>query len=197
MNPLDYALSKHPIIVSLMDLKDLDRALSSLSQIVILMHADICSLEETANRIKEKDKLVFVHIDLMKGIQRDASGIQYLAEKMKIDGIVTTHSNLIPIARRLDLLTIQRVFILDSESIEKGFKSIKESKPDAVEILPGITVPYIQHKLKEHIKQTIIAGGLINSEDETIYILRNGAKGISGSKKALWDISGEIKEKIS
>ncbi|TCP24081.1 glycerol uptake operon antiterminator [Scopulibacillus darangshiensis] len=196
MDTLEYALSRHPIIVSLTDQDDLEKALVAESSIIILIHADICTLNQIVKRIKETDKLIFVHIDLMKGLKKDASSIRYLAEHVGIDGIVTTHMNLIPAAKRYRLLTIQRVFILDSASIEQGFKSVRESNPDAVEILPGIAVPHIRGQLKNNIKQIVIAGGLINTEDESLYILKNGAKGVSGSSTELWHLSSKIKQKL-
>ncbi|MDY0394025.1 glycerol-3-phosphate responsive antiterminator [Virgibacillus halophilus] len=192
MNPLKYALKKNPIIVSLTEPDDLEKALATNSNIIILIQADLCTLGETVERIKETDKLIFVHMDLIKGLKRDASGIQFLADHIGIDGIVTTHSNLIQTAKQLGLLTIQRVFILDTASIKQGVKSIKASQPDGVEILPGIAVPHIQKQIKSEIKQLIIAAGLINSHEELQYILENGAQGISSSSFEVWRAASKM-----
>lgn len=186
MNPLKYALKKNPIIVSLTEPEDLEKALATDSNIIILIQADLCTLADTVARIKETDKLIFVHMDLIKGLKRDVSGIQFLTDHIGIDGIVTTHSNLIQTAKQLGLLTIQRVFILDTASIKQGIKSIKASQPDGVEILPGIAVPHIQKQIKPDIKQLVIAAGLINTQEEIQYILQNGAQGISSSSFEVW-----------
>lgn len=193
MNPLEYALTKHPIIVSITDSKDLQLALESESSMIILMQADICTLQQVVQQIKETDKLIFIHVDLMRGLKRDSTGIKFLSDHIGIDGIVTTQTNLIAQARKLDLLTIQRVFILDSASIKQGLKSIQESRPDAVEFLPGVVVPHINDHLEKSIDQIVIAGGLINSETEIVTILKNGAKGISSSSTDLWKSSSHIK----
>lgn len=92
------------------------------------------------------------------------------------------------------MLTIQRVFILDSASIKQGLKSIQESRPDAVEVLPGVVVPHIKDHVEKSIDQIVIAGGLINSENEIVTILKNGAKGISSSSTDLWKSSSHIKD---
>lgn len=196
MSTLNYALKKHPIIVSLSDTDDLEKALAAESSIIILIQADICTLEDIVNRIKETDKLIFVHIDLMKGLKRDPAGIEFLANNIGIDGIVTTHANFIRTAKRLNLLAIQRVFILDSASIKQGVKSIQASNPDAVEILPGIAVPHLVSQMESRIRQTIIAAGLINTEDETVEVLQNGATGVSSSSTALWKLSDQIKKRL-
>lgn len=197
MNVLKYALKKNPIIISITDPQTLDKALLSQSNIIILMRADLRTLEEVTNKIKKTDNLIFVHIDLVKGLKRDASGIEFMAENIGIDGIVTTNSNPIKIAKRMQLLTIQRLFILDSASIKQGIKSIGESNPDAVEILPGIVVPHIKQHLILHEKPIIIAAGLINNKEEVLHILNNGAEGVSSSSTNLWTLSSEIKRSLA
>jgi len=196
MNVLNYALKKNPIIVSLTDSADLDKALQAESSIIILIQADLRTLKDVTQKIKETDNLIFVHMDLIKGLKRDPSGIQYLSDHIGVDGIVTTHANLIQTAKRLKLLTIQRVFILDTASIKQGVRSIQESRPDAVEILPGIAVPHIQKEIKSNIKPIVIAAGLINSKEEITHVLKNGAQGISSSSTELWNLSSTIKESL-
>lgn len=196
MNALKYALNKHPIIVSLTDTKDIDKALNSESSVIILIQADICTLDDVVAKFKETDKLIFVHIDLMKGLKRDTAGIEFLANRIGIDGIVTTHANLIKSAQRLGLLSIQRIFILDSASIKQGMRSVQESRPDAVEILPGIAVPHIKDQITSKIKQLVIAGGVINTEEETLSILKNGAAGVSSSATELWMSANSIKAQL-
>src|SRR5690625_2447673 len=125
-------------------------------------------------------------MDLIKGLKRDESSIKFLAEQIGIDGIVTTHANLIRVAKNYNLLAIQRVFNLDSASIEQGIRLINNARPDAVEILPGIAVPHIYKHIREKINQIIIAAGLIETEEEITHILKNGAQGISSSSSKLW-----------
>lgn len=187
MNVISYALKRNPLIASLTDTKDLEKVLDSDSNIIILIQSDICTLKETVDKIRETDKLIFVHLDLTRGLKRDASGVKFLSEFIGVDGIITTHTNLIQVAKQYDLLTIQRVFILDTASIKQGIKSINSSKPDAVEILPGVVVPHIKKHLKSLSDQTIIAAGLIHSEDEINHVLQNGAQGVSSSSFNLWE----------
>src|SRR5690625_2240369 len=189
MSVLNYALNRNPIIASVTADEALQDAINSTCQIIILIQSDICSLREVVNKVRDSNKLVFVHIDLINGLKRDSSGIRFLAEKIGVDGIVTTQANLIRIAKDNDLLAIQRVFILDSASIEQGIRLINTAKPDAVEILPGIAVPHIYKYVKDKIKQTIIAGGLIDTREEIEKILSNGAQGISSSSVELWKSS--------
>jgi len=94
--------------------------------------------------------MVFLHMDLIKGIGRDKEGIIYLAKKKLCNGIVTTKSNLINIAKKEGLVAIQRLFLLDSAALKTGEQILKHNQPDAVEILPGIAAPYfIEHIYKK------------------------------------------------
>lgn len=187
MNVISYALKRNPLIASLTDTKDLEKVLKSDCNIILLIQSDICTLKDIVDRIRKTDKLIFVHLDLTKGLKRDASGVKFLSEFIGVDGIVTTHTNLIQVAKQYNLLTIQRVFILDTASIKQGIKSINSSKPDAVEILPGVVVPHIKKHLKSLSDQTIIAAGLVNSEDEIQHILKHGAQGVSSSSLNLME----------
>lgn len=189
MSTLKYALSKNPIIAAVTSDKAVQTAIDSESNIIILIQSDICTLKDVVLTLQDAGKLVFVHMDLINGLKRDAAGIKFLADFIQIDGIVTTQANLIRIAKDNDLLAIQRVFILDSASIEQGIRLINTAKPDAVEILPGIAVPHIYKYVKDKIKQTIIAGGLIDTREEIEKILSNGAQGISSSSVELWKSS--------
>src|SRR5699024_878433 len=154
---------------------------------IILIQADISTLSEVVEKVKETSKLVFIHLDLIKGLKRDLSGLKFLANVIGVDGIVTTHANIIQSAKKFNLLTIQRVFILDSASISQGIKSIQTSQHDAVEILPGIAVPHIEKEIKQNIKPLVIAAGLINTQDEISHILNSGAQGVSSSSYEVWN----------
>lgn len=55
-----------------------------------------------------------------------------------VDGVITTKPSLIKVIKNEGLIAIQRLFMLDSRSLETGIKSILEDKPHAVEIMPGL-----------------------------------------------------------
>src|SRR5699024_12427093 len=114
-----------------------------------------------------------------------------LTNNIRTDEILTTYASLINIAKRLELLAIQSVFIPETASIKQGIKSIHDSKPDAVEILPGGSVPHIKRYINS-IKPVVFAAGLINTKKEIDEILNNGEQGISSSSTDLWNIGPSI-----
>ena len=130
---------------------------------------------------------MFVHFDLVEGLGRDAESVRYLAEVIGIDGLVTTRSNIIMTAQKLGLITVQRLFVFDSVSLENGIRIIKSSSPDAIEVLPGIVISRVIKKLREEMDLPVIAGGLMSDIEDVQVALASGAIGISTSSKELWD----------
>lgn len=183
---LRYVLKNKPIITSLVAEEDLEELIKTTSNIAFILTGNIFSLKNVSDRLKEAGKLIFVHIDLMEGIGKDKWGIQYLAEEIGIDGVVTTRSNIIIAAKHYGLITIQRLFVFDSVSLDKGINVIKSSQPDAIEVLPGMVIPRVIKKIHKEVDVQVIAGGLIIDLQDVQTALESGAIGISTSTKELW-----------
>ena len=179
------SIQDNPIIAAITDIKYLDDALEAPSQIIFLLTGSILNLKEIVNKLKEKEKIVFVHIDLIDGLSKDTSALEFISQNVKPQGIISTKSNLIKYAKNLGLLTVQRLFIIDSLALESGITSIKNTKPDAVEIMPGI-MPRIISEIKAETRISIIAGGLIREKSEVIDSLNAGASGISTTNMKVW-----------
>ncbi|MCL6547570.1 MAG: glycerol-3-phosphate responsive antiterminator [Alicyclobacillus sp.] len=184
---LSYALRKKPIITAVKSPSDLALATRSTAHVAFVLNTDILTLADVARELRDAGKLAFVHVDLMAGIGKDAAGIRYLAEQIGIDGVVTTRSHLISTARQLGLLTVQRVFIFDSVSVEQGVKLIRDSQPDAVEVLPGLVIPHVIDWLAPKLGTPLIAGGLLSTVPQAQMVLRHGVMGISTSSVPLWE----------
>ncbi len=125
-----------------------------------------------------------MHIDFAEGVGRDRAGLLFI-QNLGIDGIISTRANIIRMAREFGLATVQRFFIVDSHSVDTAVESIKVSKPDTIEIMPGI-LPRTITKFKERVKMPVIAGGLIETKGDIIGAIAAGASAISTAKKELW-----------
>ena len=186
MQDLKESFREHPIIASIRNDSDFKYALNSKVAALFILHGDIFNLPQIIKECKKHNKLVFLHMDLIKGIGRDKEGIIYLARKELCNGIVSTKSNLITAAKKEGLIAIQRLFLLDSAALKTGEQLLKNNQPDAVEILPGIAAPYfIEHVYKE-LLCPIIAGGLISDKIEIEKLFQKGILAISTSRKELW-----------
>lgn len=183
---ITYCLKRKPIITSLMNADELPSVLATESNIVFILRTDIFNIESIVEQIQEAGKLSFVHFDLIEGIGKDRAGVTYLAEKVGIDGIVTTKNTIIVEAKKLGLLTVQRLFVFDSVSLDNGIKMIKASNPDAIEVLPGMVCERIMDRIRAEVDVPVIAGGLMIDLEDFDTALKSGVIGISTSSKELW-----------
>ncbi|SNR99752.1 glycerol uptake operon antiterminator [Anaerovirgula multivorans] len=178
-------IEKNPIIAAVNDLDKLDMTIKSPAEIIFLLNGNILNLKEIVHKVKAAEKDVYVHLDLMGGFSKDMMALKYINENIQPDGIITTKSNLIKFAKDMNMFAIQRLFILDSLSLETAIKTIHSVKPDAVEILPGV-MPKIIKTIYEKTNTAVVAGGLIQDKDDVIQSVKAGAMAISTSKKEVW-----------
>jgi glycerol uptake operon antiterminator len=174
-----------PIIAAVKDLSKLDSAIESPCEIIFLLTGDIFDLEKSVKKVKDKDKKVFIHVDLIDGFSRNVTALKYIHKVIKPDGIISTKTTLIKAAKDMNMLAIQRFFIIDSLSLNNAIESMKNIHPDAVEILPGI-MGKITTQLYENTRKNIIAGGLISDKQDVIQALKAGAIGVSTTEEKIW-----------
>ena len=128
MQDLEKYFKGHPVIASIRNDTDFIYALNSKVAALFILHGDIFNLPQIMEECKKYEKLLFLHMDLIKGIGRDKEGVIYLAKKELCDGIVTTKSNLINIAKKEGLVAVQRLFLLDSAALKTGEQLLKNKE---------------------------------------------------------------------
>ncbi|HHV93203.1 MAG TPA: glycerol-3-phosphate responsive antiterminator [Firmicutes bacterium] len=186
--PLLEKLARNPIIAGIRDPNTARLAIDRGMQVFFILGGTLLELGPMVSAIKDvPDCLVFLHIDLVSGVGKDAAGVEYLAKTMPLDGIVTTRNYLIRAAKDAGLLAVQRLFALDSEGVKTGLTMIQSAQPDAVEILPALVLPHLADRLPLDEMPPIIAGGLVETWADVEAVLRGPAVGISTSRVELWD----------
>lgn len=181
--------SNYPIIPAVRNIKNLKEAMEIKESVLIfLLTGSIFDLKKSMKLAHDNDKILMVNIDLVNGIAHDKEGIRYLAENDLCDGIISTKGYLIKEASKYGLMTIQRVFLLDSASLISAEKSLNSQTVDAVEILPGIAAPYfIDRQKNNRYDYPVIAGGLIQSRKEVDSLKEKGVFAVSTSNHQLWN----------
>ncbi len=178
-------MKKNPVIAGIKDMNNLEAALESDCEIIFLLCGTIFDLKDTVRKAKEKGKMIFIHVDLLDGFSKDATALKYINSEICPDGIISTKNSLLKAAKSMGLLTVQRVFIIDSLSIETAVKASQMINPDAIEIMPGI-MPRIIKQLSTSLDVPVIVGGLVSEEEDVTTALESGALGVSTSAKAIW-----------
>ena len=185
MKVLHDLLIESPIIAAVKDDVGLLKALNSDCQVIFLLYGTILSVESLVQQVHDRNKLCFVHIDLIEGLSNRDVAVDGLNKLSHPDGIISTRAPMIRRAQQLGLVAIQRVFILDSLSLKSLLSQIDSSSPDFIEVLPGV-IPAVIKEITETIKTPLIAGGLIRSKQDVIQAFQSGVVGVSTSCQAVW-----------
>ena len=184
-NSLAEKMRKNPIIAGVKDINKFDDALNSDCDIIFLLCGSIFNIKDFVLKAKEKNKMIFIHVDLLDGFSKDAVALKYIYDEIKPDGIISTKNSQLKAAKSLGFLTVQRIFIIDSLSISTAIKASQMINPDAIEIMPGI-MPKITKRMSEELDVPVIVGGLISEKEEVENALRSGALGVSTTAKEIW-----------
>ncbi len=174
-----------PIIMALRDEEALEESLQADCKIVFILYGTVCNIKDIVQRIVDAGKLAFVHLDMISGLSTKEVAVDFIKEQTSAHGVISTRSSVIKRAKELGLFTIQRFFLLDSLALANVKKQSEVSRPDFVEIMPGI-MPRILHQVCEEVYPNVIAGGLISKKEDILNALNAGVTAISTTDNHLW-----------
>ena len=178
-------MEKAIIIAAARSDEELTAALQSKTDTIFMLAPNIADIKRQAAAVHKAGKKLFIHLDLAAGIGKDEYGIRF-AKSQGVDGIISTRTNIIKLAKKENLFTVQRFFVVDSQSVMTTIDSAKSSKSDMIEIMPG-TVTKVIEKLKKELEIPVVAGGLIETKEEVLEAISAGATAISTGKKEFWE----------
>lgn len=173
------------VLPAVRQLKDFEKALASNHKWIIFLETRLGQLSSLMTYAKREGKKVLIHIDLIQGLKADEYGVEFLAREIKPEGIISTRNSVIASAKKHNLLAVQRLFLLDSLSLDSNVKMTDRTRADYLELLPG-TMPGVISEIKKQTDIPIIAGGLITDEQAIDEALEAGAVAVSTSSTDLW-----------
>ena len=180
-----------PILLAISQMKDFEKFLQSPLDTCILMDFHINLLPSMMQAAHAAGKTVYLHADLLRGVSADEFGCEYLCQRLRADGIISTKPKVLEAARRNRVATILRLFLIDTKSLDKGAALIKNLQPDHVELLPGLACDAIAD-LKQRLQpaastqpQSFLCGGLIKTHAQITRCLEAGACAVSLSDRTL------------
>jgi glycerol uptake operon antiterminator len=162
-----------------------DLFLKSSYEYGVYLDTDLLHLKPISKLAKENEKKILIHTDLIQGLKNDEYSIEYICQEIKPYGIISTRPSVIAKAKKRGLMTIQRIFLLDSQALEKSYAIAQKTQADYLEILPGVIPGFIK-KIANDIKIPILAGGLVTTKEEVNCALNAGAQAVTTSHVALW-----------
>jgi glycerol uptake operon antiterminator len=181
-------LRVHPVIPALRSVSDAGYAAIAPSRIVYILAAGLSNLDEYLYILRERGKEVLVNLDLFSGLSRHVEAVDYLASS-GCAGIISTHTDILAAARSHGLYTVQRTFVIDSDSVSSSMRSLRKFEPDALELLPAPVAPRLLPALRaEFPRVAAVGGGLITDLSEADGLIRQGLDAVSIGNPKLWSM---------
>lgn len=188
MNDFRELLEENPVIAAVKSDEGVEACCRNDNvRIVFILYGDICTIAGIVQRVKDAGKIAVVHVDLIDGLSGREIAVQYIRERTGADGVISTKPAVLSEARKRELYTVLRVFVLDSMAYENIAKEIRQCRPDAVEILPGL-MPKVIRKITDQHRTPIIAGGLIADREDVMAALQAGAVSVSSTRSQVWNM---------
>lgn len=185
MNSLIESLRFVPVIAAVKELDKLEEALDSPSENIFLLSGNIFNLREISQRVKSKNKGLYILVDSIDGYSKDTWGLEYIIKNISLDGIITSKPALVKQCRDMGIFTILRLPIHNSEELSSGLASIKRLRPNIINICPGI-IPRVMVRVYTETKIPVIASGLIEDKEDVELALSSGAFGVASTKINTW-----------
>ena len=180
-------LQINPIVAAAGNEEELTLALESDCRVVFLLMGNVMDIGALTRRVHEAGKHCVIHLDLIEGYSNKEIAVDAVFRETQAEGMISTRGALIKRAKQLGMAAIQRGFMLDSRSLASFEQQIQQSKPDFVEILPGL-LPKVIATLKSRVDIPIIAGGFIHEKEDVISALSAGALAVSASSPRIWSL---------
>mgnify|MGYP002512708223 CR=1 FL=1 len=175
-----------PVIPEIKNDEGLGALKESDSDIAYVLYGDICTVADIVDQVQEAGKKAIVHVDLIVGLSAKEISVDFIKKYTKAEGIISMKPAMIKRANELDLLTVQRFYMMDGFTYANIAKHVKNCDPDVVEFLPAGLYKVMKY-LAETIKKPIVASGLTQDKEDIIGALKAGAVAVATTNRSLWD----------
>ena len=185
------AVEANPVIAAVKNDSGLQTATAMEEiQVIFVLYGDICTIPEIVKKIKDSGKKALVHIDLIAGLSAKEVSVEFIKRQTNADGIITTKPALVRRAKELGIFTVLRFFVIDSLAL-KNIENLESqhgmSRPDVIEVLPGV-MPKVLQKIAKVSRIPMIAGGLVTDREDVIQALSAGAMAVSATNQEVWTL---------
>ncbi|QIM16166.1 glycerol-3-phosphate responsive antiterminator [Leucobacter insecticola] len=184
---IENVLLQHPVIASVKNDEDVAAVLDTACPVIFVLFGSIITVPRIVETLKSAGRTVFVDVDLIDGFSNRTVAVDFLKQHTRTDGVLSTKAMMAKHAKALGLLSIHRVFLVDSFSYHSLPKQVGISGADAVEILPGC-MPKVISWVREDTDLPIIAGGLVCDKEDVMSALGAGAMAIASSNRDVWSM---------
>lgn len=178
-------LQDQKIIPAISNHQDLRKFLSLPLTYGILMNFQLAQLPELVKLMKENQKKVLIHSELIKGLSSDEYGAIYLIQTLNVDGIISSKPKVIEVCKKRKVIGIFRFFLKDTISLNQSLEMARKIEPEYLEVLPA-TGTAILTEIMQRTSGKILMGGLIKNKEQIQKCLHAGAVAVTTSNIDFW-----------
>lgn len=173
------------VLPAVKTMRDFEKAAESEHEFIVILDMHLSKLASIKKLAREANKQLILHADLIQGLKSDRAAAEFLCQVIKPAGLISTRSDMLRIAKKNNVLAIQRLFLLDTMAIQTSLQLAETVKPDVIELLPGILPQWIS-RVHDETGIHVIAGGLIETNEDIQHALGAGAEAVTASDQLLW-----------
>lgn len=182
------SLERCPIIAGINTDELLEACKKSPCEIVYILYGNICTIADIVDEVVASGRIAIVHLDLINGLASREISVDFIKKYTKAAGIISTKPHLIKRGNELNLITIQRFFMLDRITFNNIKKHVRETSPDIVEMMPAGLPKMISYAIDEVNGRPLVASGLVLDKSDVMGALSAGAVAVSTTNTEIWDI---------
>ncbi|KIL42284.1 glycerol-3-phosphate responsive antiterminator GlpP [Gordoniibacillus kamchatkensis] len=179
------AFHNQPILPAVRRMKDLEQLMALDYEYIILLDTHLGQIKPVADMAAANRKKLLLHADLIEGLKNDEYAAEYLCQQIRPAGLLSTRAGVITKTKQNGLLAIQRLFLLDTNAVEKSYSLIERTQPDYIEVMPGV-LPHMIAEVHGRTGIPVFAGGLIRTVEDVERALEAGASAVTTSQASLW-----------
>ncbi|KIL38860.1 glycerol-3-phosphate responsive antiterminator GlpP [Gordoniibacillus kamchatkensis] len=165
--------------------KDFEKLLDLSYEYIVILDTHVNQIKSIVDLARSRGKKPLVHADLIDGLKNDEHAAEYICQIVNPAGVVSTRAGVIAKTKQNGLLAIQRLFLLDTNALEKSYTLIERTNPDYIEVLPGV-MPHIISEVCQRTGIPVFAGGFIRTVNDVEQALHAGASAVTTSNAELW-----------
>ena len=165
---------------------------TSVVRAMLLHHCNVFEFADLLGRAYRSGCSVYVNMDHIDGIYADDAGFHYLAERLHVKGVVSSHPKALASAKEAHLETIQRIFAVDSTGLKLSLESVDINCVDMLDFAPARVVPHIMPRLQACLPVPYMASGLLHTVDQLQAVLSSGVRAVAVTHLERWVQAGAM-----
>ncbi|MBD2871110.1 glycerol-3-phosphate responsive antiterminator [Paenibacillus sp. IB182493] len=166
-------------------IKDVEKLMEMSYEYIVILDIHLSQLKPIVDLAKSRGKKPLLHADLIEGLKNDDYAAEYLCQIIQPAGLLSTRTGVIAKTKQNGLLAVQRMFLLDTGALDKSYAMMERTRPDYIEVLPGV-IPHMIAEVRDRTGIPVFAGGLIRTADDVERAFGAGASAVTTSNKELW-----------